>query len=469
MTSNIGAFGLGTTLGYTSPAVPDLKERILNGTVEIDMFSEGTESWIGSVFNLGAIASVIVVGILVDIIGRKMSMILLSVPFVLGWLLIAFAQNSVMIISGRAITGFCGGGFSLVSPLFVAEMAEDNIRGALGSGFQIMLTFGILFVSVVPYVFGSFLSYKWLAIVCCFVPIISLVAMIFIPESPRYGFNQLQLKRLVYLVFKGKLAEAGKSLCWFRKKASFRDVEVEMRIIEMSVHEMKSQASSFGELFESHHLRPSLLMMALMCFLQLSGINAVIFYTYDIFQAAGTTMDENLSTIIFGSVQFGATVSTIFFVDRAGRKILLLVSSAVMCGSLVVLGIFFHLKENGNDEGLGLLPLICLMLFTWAFSIGYGPIPWVMLGELIPQKVKARVASLATVISWSLSFVVTKFFKSIQDTLTIQWCYWIFAIICAIGFAFVFLLLPETKGKSVEEIQNYFSDTRLASVSPKTE
>ncbi|CAL8087068.1 unnamed protein product [Orchesella dallaii] len=450
--ATVGAFGLGTVLGYTSPAMPDLKERIYNGTVDIEPFSEETESWIGSIINLGALASAIVVGILVDIIGRKLTMLLLSAPFVLGWLLLAFAKNSAMIIIGRVITGFCGGGFSLAAPLFVAEMAEDNIRGALGSGFQVMVTFGILFV----YVFGSFLSFQWLAIICGFVPLVFLVAMIFIPESPRY------------LVAKGKSADASRSLCWFRKKTSSQEVEDEMRIIEMSVNEMKAQASSMSDLFEPHHLRPSLLMIALMCFQQLSGINAVIFYTSDIFSSAGSTMDENLSTIIVGIVQFVATVSSIFFVDRAGRKILLLISSAVMCGSLVVLGIFFQLQADGKDEGLGWLPLICLMLFICAFSIGYGPIPWLMLGELIPQKVKARVASLSTVINWGLSFIVTKFFKSIQDALTIQWCYWIFAIICAIGFVFVFLLLPETKGKSIEEIQKYFGGP-TSSTEPQTQ
>jgi len=438
--ATVGAFGLGTVLGYTSPALPNLKEAINDTSTDIDPLGTETESWIGAIINLGALASAIVVGILVDIIGRKMTMLLLSAPFVLGWLLIAFAKNHAMIIAGRAITGFCGGGFSLAAPLFVAEMADDSIRGALGSGFQVMVTAGILFV----YVFGSFLSWKWLAIVNGFIPLVFLVAMIFIPESPRY------------LVAKGKTAEANRALCWFRKKSSSQEVEEDMRIIEMSVNENRAQKSSFKDLLISYNLRPSLLMIALMLFQQFSGINAVIFYTSDIFESAGSDLSNSLSTIIVGIVQFIATCSSIFMIDKAGRKILLLVSSSVMCVSLVVLGVFFQLKDNGKADGLGWLPLICLMIFMVAFSIGYGPIPWLMLGELIPQKVKARVASLATVINWFCSFIVTKFFNSVQEALTIQWCYWIFAIICAINFAFVLTLLPETKGKSVEEIERYF-------------
>lgn len=118
------------------------------------------------------------------------------------------------------------------------------------------------------------------------------------------------------------------------------------------------------------------------------GVNAVIFYTNSIFESAGSSLDPSLATIIVGIIQSLATCSSIFFVDRAGRKILLLISSAVMCVSLVLLGVFFQLQDLGKDGGLGWLPLVCLMVFMVAFSIGYGPIPWMMLGELIPLKVK---------------------------------------------------------------------------------
>lgn len=131
-------------------------------------------------------------------------------------------------------------------------------------------------------------------------------------------------------------------------------------------------------------------MIGLMCFQQLSGVNAVIFYTSDIFKSAGSSMDDNVAAIVVGVVQCIATVSSIFLVDRAGRKILLLISSAFMCSSLVVLGIFFKLQSDGKGEGLGWLPLLCLMIFMIAFSIGYGPIPFVMLGELIPERVKGE-------------------------------------------------------------------------------
>lgn len=188
----------------------------------------------------------------------------------------------------------------------------------------------------------------------------------------------------------------------------------------------------------------------------MSGINAVIFYTTDIFKSAGSSMNDSVAAIVVGVVQCIATASSIFLVDRAGRKILLLLSASFMSASLVVLGIFFKLQKDGKADGLGWLPLVCLMVFMVAFSIGYGPIPFIMLGELIPERVKAKVASTAIVTNWLVSFIVTKFFGQLQNAVGIHWCYWIFALICAANFTFVLMFLPETKGKSVEEIQEYF-------------
>ncbi|CAL8133475.1 unnamed protein product [Orchesella dallaii] len=438
--ATIGGFGLGTALGYTSPAMPDLRERIARVETDMTPLSEEEESWIGGILNLGGLASAIYVGLVLDVIGRKLTMLILAPPFVAGWLLIGFATNSAMLITGRALLGFCGGSFSIAAPLYVTEIAEDRIRGALGSLLQVMVVLGILF----SYVVGAFISYKWLAVLCSFVPVIFFFSMIFIPETPRY------------LLTKGRASEASDSLTWLRQNLSAHEIEVELKQIEASVNDVLAEKSSFRDLFEYRHLYPTSLMIGIMLFQQLSGVNAVIFYTTDIFHSAGASLPDYLSTIIFGVVQLSATVLSTLLVDKAGRKILFLTSSAVMCVSLIALGIYFQLKSEGKNEGLGWLPLVSLMLFICAFSIGYGPLPWLLLGEMIPQKVKARAASIVTMVNWILCFVVTKFFRSIQEALTIQWCYWIFSVCCAVGFVFVLILLPETKGKTFAEIDEYF-------------
>lgn len=442
LAATVGAFGLGTLLGWTSPGIPNLDETANSTFNKLGVLSESDKSWIGSIIALGSMLSGPIAGICIDAIGRKNSMLLLSAPFVLGWLLCAFAQNVAMMLIGRFIIGFCGGSFSLAAPVFIGETAEDSIRGALGSGFQLMCVNGILFV----YVVGAFVNWQWLSVICGVVPLVLLAAMIFIPESPRY------------LLMKGKNAEASKALCWLRGATSSQEVEDELRIVEMSVNESLNTKTSFNDLLLPYNLKPTLILLGLMLFQQLSGINAVIFYTVEIFEDAGSDMDSNLSAIIIGIVQVVATFAAVMFVDRAGRRILLLLSDVVMCVSLVLLGIFFQLKENDGSvtESLGWLPLISLILFIVAFSVGYGPIPWMMTGELLPPNIKSLGASIATAFNWFLAFLVTKFFADVKSALTIQWCYWIFAIICAVGTVFVFLLVPETKGKSMEEIQQAF-------------
>jgi len=436
LAATLGAFGLGTVLSWTSPALPDLKSH----SQTFSNLSEEEESWIGSILNLGALFSAPVCGILMDAIGRKNTMLLLSVPFVLGWLLIGYAQNLAMMLIGRFVAGFCGGGFSLVAPVYIGETAEDSVRGALGSAFQLMVVNGILFV----YVVGTFASWQWLALICGFVPVVFLIAMIFVPESPRH------------LLAKGKNAEASQALCWFRKKTSSQEVEDDLKIIETSVNDAKAQKSKFSDLFISYNLRPALIMLGLMLFQQLSGINAVIFYTVDIFESAGSSLDSNVSSIIVGVVQVAATLLSVFVVDRLGRRVLLLVSDVVMCISLVLLGLFFKLDDGGNADNIGWLPLVSLITFVIAFSIGFGPLPWMMLGELLPPKIKGLTASLATMFNWLLAFLVTRFFKNVLSALGAAWCYWCFAIVCAVGTVFVFIFVPETKGKSIEEIQRHF-------------
>ncbi|OXA48919.1 facilitated trehalose transporter Tret1 [Folsomia candida] len=436
MAATIGAFGLGTVLAWTSPGLPSLEKD----SDDFKDMSDETKSWIGSILNLGALLSAPVVGFLMDRIGRKHTMMLLSLPFVLGWLLIGFATNLAMILAGRFITGFCGGGFSLVAPVYIGETAEDSIRGALGSCFQLLLVIGILVVNCL----GLLVDYQWISFICGVFPLVFLVAIFFVQDSPRY------------LLMKGKEAEASKALCWFRRKTSPQEVEDEMSIIQAGVTEALTNKAKLSDLKLPQNLRPALIMFALMFFQQLSGINAVIFYTSDIFEAAGSDLPALESAIIVTGIQVFATLGAVFVVDKLGRKILLIASASVMCVSLVALGLFFMLQSHSLDNGIGWLPLVSLMIFITAFSIGFGPLPWMMLGELLPAKTKGLVASMATMFNWFLSFIVTKFYANLLKAVGAPACYWGFAGVCAVGTAFIIIFVPETKGKSMDEIQEHF-------------
>ncbi|CAG7831041.1 unnamed protein product [Allacma fusca] len=433
--ATLGAFGLGTVAGWTSPALPSLQ----NGTTlgEVD---PAIQSWIGSIAPIGACISGPVAGFLVDRIGRKGCMLSMALPFILGWLLIGFAQSVDMILAGRFITGLCGGSFSLAAPVYISEIAQDSIRGTLGSALQLMINVGVLFT----YVVGKYVEWNELAFICASIPAVFLILMIFMPESPRL------------LVSQGKTYKATKSLRWLRGATITEQVTEELENVKKSVEE--NTPGSFFMLFRKSIIIPLSISLALMFFQQWNGNNAVIFYTVDIFIDAGSDLDPNISAIIIGAVQVVASIISSILMDKAGRRILLMISGVAMTISLIILGIFF-LKKSDPDlgESIGWLPLACLISFIVAFSIGFGPIAWLMQGEILPPNVKGMASALATAFNWLNTFVVTKVFENIKSSIGTEWCFWVFGIAAGLGTIFVYFVVPETKGKSLDEIQEHFN------------
>lgn len=194
--------------------------------------------------------------------------------------------------------------------------------------------------------------------------------------------------------------------------------------------------------------------LGLMFFQQFSGINAVIFYTNNIFQSAGSKIDPSIATIIVGVVQTIATYISSLLVERAGRKILLLQSCIIMGLNLIVLGIYFKLQEDKYDvSAAGWVPLVCLVLFIVTFSLGFGPIPWMMMAELFPVEYRGTASGISVIMNWCLVFVVTLCFPLMKDAIGIYSCFWFFAGFMVVCTFFVFFLIPETKGKTVSQIQ----------------
>lgn len=192
----------------------------------------------------------------------------------------------------------------------------------------------------------------------------------------------------------------------------------------------------------------------LMFFQQFSGINAVIFFSVSIFKSAGSNLDPNICAIIVGVVQVLMTFAAAALVERAGRKILLLLSSTVMCLCLAVLGVYFHLKDNGHDvSNIGIIPLLSLVLFIVCFSLGYGPIPWMMMGEMLASDIKSIATSFTVEFNWISVFIITKSFEPMIQAFGSSVTFWVFGVIMAIGTVYGYFCLFETKGKSNTEIQ----------------
>ncbi|KAK7066789.1 Solute carrier 2 (Facilitated glucose transporter) member 8 [Halocaridina rubra] len=315
LSATIGAFSFGCALGYSSPAGPML---MANATEDGDIsLSEDENSWFVSTINIGALVGGPLGGILISVLGRRATMMFSVVFFVGAWLLTIFAQNFAMLISSRIIVGLSTGITCISVPTYIGELASIDIRGTLGSAFQLMVVIGIEYA----YVFGAFIeTWQILAVVCAVPTVIYLVCMIFAKESP------------VFLLSKGKQKEAKESLQYFRGKNY--DIQKELDEIQLGLDEAKKNKTSPKSLFTSYLFKPLSISLALMFFQQFSGVNAVLLNLTSIFQDAGASLSDDVSVILVGLVQVLATVVAGALIDRAGRKILLIISSSLMAVSL---------------------------------------------------------------------------------------------------------------------------------------
>ncbi|KAL6442485.1 hypothetical protein ACFW04_002595 [Cataglyphis niger] len=296
---------------------------------------------------------------------------------------------------------------------------------------------------------GMYLDWKSLAVLGASLPIPFLILMFMIPETPRWYIS------------KGKTKMARKSLQWLRGKQA--DITEELNITE-KMHqeylemERTNAQSLFSELMKKNNLKPLLISLGLMFFQQMSGINAVIFYTVQIFKDAGSTIDENLSTMIIGLVNLIATFVAAVLIDRLGRKVLLYISAVSMIVTLTVLGGYFYVKSLGVDVVVvGWLPLLCLIVYVIGFSTGFGPIPWLMMGEILPAQIRGTAASMATAFNWMFTFIVTKTFQDLIDLIGTHGAFWVFASFVVVALIFVICCVPETRGKTLEEIERRFT------------
>ncbi|KMQ88790.1 facilitated trehalose transporter tret1-like protein [Lasius niger] len=433
--ATLGAVAAGMVLGWTSPAGENGKNLVNDYGISI---SSSEFSWIGSLTTLGAGAICIPIGILADLIGRKTAMLLMVVPFTIGWLLIIFSNSVLMFYFGRFITGLSGGAFCVAAPLYTSEIAESEIRGTLGSYFQLMLTIGIL----ISYVLGTVLeNMKTLSIISGIVPLIFFAVFFFMPETP------------VYYLKKGNEEAARKSLA--RLRGAQYDVELELQTQREALEEANRSGVSFAVTIKSRAVKKGFVIAyGLMLFQQMSGVNSIIFYSSDIFSKAGSSLPPDEASIIVAAVQVISVFFATLVVDKLGRRILLLASIVVMFLTTLILGIYFYcINHTSAFDDLKWFALIPLCVFLIMFSFGFGPIPWMMMPEIFAPEVKGIAGSSACLFNWLTAFIVTKFYSDMTEAVQSYGTFWIFSLFCAIGIVFVYFLVPETKGKTLDEIQ----------------
>ncbi|MGH3089587.1 MAG: sugar porter family MFS transporter [Rubrobacteraceae bacterium] len=437
----------GLLFGYDTGVISGALLFIRQDFAPLSPLMEGV---IVSFLLVGAVVGALTGGPIADRIGRRPTVLLAAVVFIVGALAVALTPNVVFLIFGRFILGVGVGLASLIVPLYIAEIAPPDTRGALVSLNQLMITIGILLSYVSGVALAPVEGWRWMFALAVIPALILFIGMFFLPETPRWLFEN------------GQTAKARGVL---RRVLGGDDEQVEIQVREIEeIRQQERQQSRAGykELLQPW-LRPALIVgIGLAVFQQITGINTVIYYAPTILQGVGFSEGGAIAAtaVGVGLVNVGFTILALIIIDRVGRRPLLIVGLIGMTVSLALLGIVF--ATGGSSGAVGILATACLGLYIASFAISLGPVFWLMLSEIYPLRVRGTAMSVGALSNWGSNFAVALTFPILLATFGGAGSFWLFAVLGVVAWFFVFFMVPETKGRTLEEIEADFRGTTVA-------
>lgn len=431
------AFVSGIGYGWSSTSLPKL-----NGEVDMELpypISIYEESWLTSLLSLGGAISPFLSGFSSERFGRKKTLLLFSIPMLLSNIILSFAKNIQIMYLARFLLGLGIGCVFSIIPIYIGEISEAKNRGRLSLVMAISLCTGTLF----SYIIAPFIKITTMALIATIPSICFLIfGFLFLPESP------------YYLISINDLLTAEQSLRKLRRKMSC-DIFIEISNISKMVHEHKNNKINLKSLLNDEIVLKTLLITnILFVFQHCSGITGIMGYLQSIFTAAGTKIPSHISAMVISATQSITIIITSNLIDKLGRKVLIYVSVCGICVSHTLLGLYFYLFDhNFNTTSISWLPLFSLMLYIVSFTCGMGPVPWTLMGELYPHNVKSILSTITTSLCLMMAFFVQQFFPTLIQLLGMWKLLVIMAFLCCWTIFFVRLYVPETKGKTFQQIQ----------------
>ncbi len=442
---------------------------VINGTVDalqaaFDSNAAGTGFNVASML-LGCAAGAFFAGNLADKVGRKPVMMTTAIAFIVSAWASGMAADSLQFVFARILGGFAVGAASVLAPAYISEIAPAKIRGRLATLQQLMIVIGLSAAFISNYwlagisggaselLWGGFQTYQWMFWMEIIPASIFLIALFFIPESPRY------------LVAAGKPDQARVVL---QSLSDSVDAQAKVKDIESTL--IEGNKPSLGDIINKYtgKIHPIVWVgVGLAALQQFTGINVVFYYGATLWQAAGFT-EENalLQNVISGSVNVIFTFVAIALVDKVGRKPLLLVGAlgqAVMLGALALLFGTASVNASGDlmlEGNNGLYALLAANAYIAFFAFSWGPVMWVMLGEMFPNQFRGAALAFCGLVQWSSNFAITMTFPIMLTSIGLGFSYGIYATFGLIAFIFVRKFIKETKGRTLEDLSRDAQDSR---------
>ena len=384
---------------------------------------------------VGAVGGAASGGSLTDRFGRKPIIIAMAVLFAFGSLLSAAAASVRMLFAARLMLGIAIGTASMLTPLYLSEMASKERRGAIVSLNQLCITLGILISYLVDFGFAHVAgTWRWMLGVGAIPGVLLGVGMLSLPESPRW------------LAAQGHFDQAERVLRMMRGRDN---VDEELSGLRSDIVAERDDVSLRALLSAPKARLPLIVGIGLALFQQITGVNTVIYYAPSIFQQAGMT-SPLLPTIGIGVVNVLTTVVALLLLDQAGRRKLLLAGLSIMLFCLLAITIAFSTGSNNA----GAITAVALAAYVGGFAIGLGPIFWLLVAEIFPLAYRGRGMSVASMANWGSNLVVALFFPNLIELLTLGGAFALFAMFTVAAFGFAWRYVPETNGRSLEEIES---------------
>ena len=392
------------------------------------------QGWIVSVLLLGALVAAIGTGMIADWLGRKKTLLLAALLFVIGCFIAATAVDTMTFAWGRFVTGLGVGATSVVTPMYLSEISKTKFRGAIITAYQLAVTVGILAAYLVNYSLAA--KHDWRSMMAwgAAPALLQLICFLLFLESPRW------------LISQGKEVKA-------------HEIAHKLGIREDLEEQPTERKTRWSALFKTPGLRLAILVgILLSCFQQVTGINAVIYFAPQIFEFVGFSSNEVsiLATIGIGSINVLATILAVWLLDWAGRRKLLLIGTLGMAIALCCIAIAFFFQSQTVD----MISVAGMMAYVALFAIGLGPVTWVIIAEIYPLGVRAKAISLAVLANWIFNYLLTLSFLDIIAWIGVGPTFFAFAVLCIISFFFVYNFIPETKGRKLSEIQKLFQQRK---------